>query len=162
ALREALESGAQDAEIERLTEALRAALENYLQALAQAGADHDPDAPPADQTVTAEDLDAMLDQVRDLAKSGAANAARQALAELEQLLENLRAPGGPGDGQAGGAGQQQGAGGQAGAVGDLIGRQRALADETFRRGETRGATGDDLAKDEGGLAGDLSGLMKSL
>lgn len=161
ALREALENGAPDAEIERLTESLRAALQNYLQALAQSGAESDPNAPPADQTVTAEDLDAMLDSVRDLAKSGAEGAARQALAELEQLLENLRAPGGAGEGQAG-AGGQQGAGGQAGAVGDLIGRQRALADETFRRGETRGATGDDLSQEEGALAGDLVDLMKSL
>jgi uncharacterized protein (TIGR02302 family) len=160
-LREALEDGAPDADIERLTEALRAALQNYLQALAQSGAESDPNAPPADQTVTAEDLDAMLDSVRDLAKSGAANAARQALAELEQLLENLRAPGGAGDGQANGNGQQ-GGGGQAGAVGDLIGRQRALADEAFRRGETKGATGDDLGADESALAGDLAELMKAL
>jgi uncharacterized protein (TIGR02302 family) len=161
ALREALENGAPDAAIERLTESLRAALQSYLEALAQSGAQNDPDAPPADQTVTAADLDAMLNSVRDLAKSGAASAARQALAELEQLLENLRAPGGSGGGQ-GGQGGQQGPGGQAGAVGDLIARQRSLADEAFRRGENRGLTGDDLAADENLLAGDLSDLMKSL
>ncbi len=161
ALRSALEEGAPDSEIERLTESLRAALQNYLEALAQSGTDIDPNAPPADQTVTAADLDAMLDSVRDLAKSGAANAARQALAELEQLLEGLRAPGGSGEGQAGQGGQQA-QGGQAGAVGDLIGRQRALSDETFRRGEERGATGDDLADDESVLAGDLANLMQSI
>lgn len=161
ALREALEKGAPDNEVERLTESLRAALQNYLEALAQSGAGTDPNAPPADQTVTAADLDAMLDSVRDLAKSGAAGAARQALADLERLLENLRAPGGGGEGQAG-AGGQQGQGGQAGAVGDLIGRQRALADEAFRRGETNGSAGDDLADDEGALASDLSDIMKSL
>lgn len=161
ALREALENGVSDTDIERLTEGLRAALQNYLQALAQSGAELDPDAPPPDQTVTAADLDAMLDSVRDLAKSGAAGAARQALADLEQLLENLRAPGGAGEGEAG-PGGPQGQGGQAGAVGDLIGRQRALADEAFRRGEIQGSTGDDLADDESGLAGDLSDLMKSL
>ena len=162
ALREALENGAADAEIERLTEALRAALANYLEALAQSGAETDPDAPPADQTVTADDLDAMLNAVRDLAKSGAANAARQALADLEALLDNLRAPGGAaGQGQAG-EGGQQGAGGPTGAVGDLIARQRALADETFKRGETRDAPGDDLASGEGALAGDLADFMKAL
>lgn len=162
ALREALENGAADAEIERLTEAMRAALQNYLEALAQSGAEADPNAPPPDQTVTADDLDAMLSAVRDLAKSGAGNAARQALADLEALLDNLRAPGrAGGDGQAG-AGGQQGAGGQAGAVGDLIARQRALADEAFRRGETRDAAGDDLAADEGALAGDLADFLKAL
>ncbi len=162
ALREALENGAADAEIERLTEALRNALQNYLEALAQSGADVDPNAPPADQTVTADDLDAMLNAVRDLAKSGAANAARQALADLEAVLDNLRAPGGAGGAGEAGEGGQQGAGGQAGAVGDLIGRQRALADETFRRGETRDAAGDDLAADESALAGDLAELMNAL
>lgn len=162
ALREALENGAADAEIERLTEALRAALQNYVEALAQSGAPADPNAPPADQTVTAADLEAMLDSVRDLAKSGAANAARQALADLEALLDNLRAPGGAGEAGAAGEGGQQGQGGQAGAVGDLIARQRALADEAFRRGETRDAAGDDLAADESALAGDLADLMKAL
>lgn len=161
ALREALENNAAGAEIERLTQSLRAALQTYLEALALSSGEPDPNAAPADQIVTAAELDAMLDSVRDLARSGAAGAARQALAELEQLLENLQAPGRAGGGQAGQRGQQ-GQGQGTGAVGDLIGRQRALADEAFRRGETRGATGDDLAEGESALAGDLSSLMKSL
>ncbi|MDZ7629033.1 MAG: TIGR02302 family protein [Parvularculaceae bacterium] len=163
ALRDALESGAADAEIERLTEAMRGALQQYLEALAQSGEESDPDAPISDQTVSAADLEAMLDSVKDLAKKGASNAARQALAELEQLLENLRRPGGGagGDGASGQSGQQ-GQGGQAGAVGDLIGRQRALADEAFRRGETKGVSGDDLADDQSRLAGDLADVMRSL
>lgn len=161
ALREALENGASEAEIERLTESLRSALQNYLEALAQSGREIDPNAPPADQIVTEADLDAMLDSVRDLAKSGAAGAARQALAELERLLENLQAPGRGGGGQAGQGGRQS-QGGQAGAAADLIGRQRALADEAYRRSETQGAIGDDIAEDEGVLAGDLSTLMKTL
>ncbi|MFN3960930.1 MAG: DUF4175 domain-containing protein [Parvularculaceae bacterium] len=161
ALREALENRASDAEIERLTEALRAALQSYLDALAQSGSEAGAETSEADQTVTAEDLEAMLDAVRDLAKSGAANAARQALADLESLLENLRAPGRSAAGAAGG-GRREGQGGQAGAVGDLIARQRSLADETFRRGERRDAPGDDLADKEGALAGDLADLMKSL
>lgn len=163
ALREALENGAADAEIERLTEAMRGALQQYLEALAQSGAQSDPDAPVADQTVSAADLEAMLDSVKDLAKKGAANAARQALADLEQLLENLRLPGSGGGGESSeGQSGQQGQSGQAGAVGDLIGRQRALADEAFRRGETKGASGEDLAEDQSRLAGDLADLMKSL
>ena len=161
ALREALENGASEAAIDRLTENLRSALQNYLKALAQSGRESDPNGPPADQVVTEADLDAMLDSVRDLAKSGAAGAARQALAELERLLENLRPPGRGGDGRSGQGGQQA-QGGQAGAAADLIGRQRALADETFRRSEMQGAIGDDIAEEEGALAGDLSTLMKSL
>ncbi|MFN0025415.1 MAG: DUF4175 domain-containing protein [Parvularculaceae bacterium] len=171
ALRDALEKGASDTEIEQRTEALRNALQQYLEALAQSGLAPDPNAPPADQTVTAADLEAMLDAVRDLAKSGAANAARQALADLENLLDNLNAPRRASGGEAGQSGQtgspagaQAGgeAGGQAGAVGDLIARQRALADEAFRRGNTQGAAGDDLAADQGALAGELGDLTKSL
>jgi len=163
ALREALENGVADSEVERLTEALRDALQQYLEALAQSGAASDPDAPPADQTVSAADLEAMLDSVRDLATSGASGAARQALAELEQLLENLRAPGGgaSADGQPG-QGGQTGQGGQAGQVGDLIGRQRSLADEAFRRGQAPGAKGDDLGDDQAALAGELGDLLKAL
>ncbi len=163
ALRAALEGGAADAEIERLTETLREALQQYLEALAQSGAASDPNAPAADQTVSAADLEAMLDEVRDLSKSGASGAARQALAELEQLLENLRAPsGGAGANGQSGAGGQAGQSAQSGQVGDLIGQQRALADEAFRRGETQGSVGDDLADAQGALAGDLADLMKTL
>lgn len=161
-LREALETGATDAEIERLTEALREALQQYLEALAQSGAGADQDAPPADQMVSAGELEAMLDSVRDLAKSGASGAARQALADLEQMLENLRAPGGAGAGGQPGENAQAGQGGQAGQVGDLIARQRALADEAFRRGQTEGATGDDLAGSQNSLAGEVGDLMKAL
>lgn len=160
ALRNALQSGADASEIERLTEEMRAALQQYLEAMAQSG-----EAPPegegrADQTVSADDLNAMLDSIRDLSKSGAEGAARQALAELENILQNLRLPGR----QAGDQGQSgEGAqGGAAGAAGDLIGRERSLADKSFERGQTRGAAGDDLASEQRGIAADLSALMQSL
>lgn len=160
ALKNALESGAPDNEIERLTEEMRAALQQYLQALAQSG-ETPQDGPPPDEVVNSADLDAMLDQVRDLAKSGAGEAARQALSDLENLLDNLRLSNrsqGGGEGQSG-EGQS---GGPAGEAGDLIARQRELADKSFERGQTRGAVGDDLGQEQGELAGDLSAFMKSL
>ena len=166
ALKNALENGADDAEIERLTEEMRAALQQYLQALAQSGGDPSDENAPADEILNSADIDAMLDAVRDLAKSGAGEAARQALADLENLLKNLRSPnrgaksrdGSGGEGKAGDAG----AGGPAGQAGDLIGRQRELADKSFERGQKRGAAGDDLGDEQSGIAGDLSELMKSL
>jgi uncharacterized protein (TIGR02302 family) len=165
ALKNALEEGAPDEEIERLTEEMRAALQQYLQALAQSGRQLAEDDRPPDEVVNSADLDSMLDAIRDLAKSGAANAARQALADLENLLNNLRMSGrgrsGSGEAGAGqpGDGEQGGAAGQAG---DLIGRQRELADKSFERGRRRGAVGDDLGDEQRGLAGDLSDLMKDL
>lgn len=161
ALRGALESGAAASEIEKLTEEMRAALQQYLQALAQSGQQSDNDGPSADDTINSADLDAMLDSIRDLAKSGAEDAARQALADLENLLNNLRFSsrgGNSRDGQ-GDGGQP---GGLAGEAGDLIGRQRELADKSFERGQKRGGKGDDLASEQDALAGDLTDLMKSL
>lgn len=161
ALRNALEEGASDSEIERLTEEMRAAIRQYLQALAQSGQTMAQDGPPADEVVDAADLDAMLDSIRDLARAGASNAARQALADLENLLNNLQLSGRPGGDGAGEGGEPR-PGGPAGEAGDLIGRQRELADKSFDRGQTRGNVGDDLGEEQGALAGDLSDLMKSL
>lgn len=161
ALKNALETGARPSEIEKLTEEMRAALQQYLQALAQSGQEPADGDQPADELINAADLDAMLNSIRDLAKSGAEKAARQALADLENLLNNLRLSrrGGKNGDSQGGQGQEAGSTGQAG---DLIGRERELADKAFERGQTRGATGDDLGNEQGTIAGDLSGLMKSL
>lgn len=157
ALKEALENGAPDGEIERLTEAMRDALQQYLQALAQAGAGA-ADGPPADEVVSSADLDAMLDSIRDLAKSGAEDAARQALADLEDLLASLRPP----RRAEGGSNGEGRTGGRAGEAGDLIGRQRELADKSFERGQQPGEAGDDLGDEQGGIAEDLSELMNAL
>jgi hypothetical protein len=161
ALKDALENGASDSEIERLTEEMRAALQQYLQALAQSGQEPSDEGRPPSEVVNSADLDAMLDSIRDLAKSGAEGAARQALADLENLLDNLRLPNRGGKGGEGRAGEGQD-GGPTGKAGDLIGRQRELADKSFERGQKRGALGDDLGEEQGGITGDLSDLMKSL
>lgn len=159
ALKAALENDAPDADIERLTEEMRTALRRYLEALAQSG-ERMADGPPPNEIVSAADLDAMLDSIRDLAASGADNAARQALADLENLLSNLRRSG-RGQGAQGEGGEGRG-GGAAGEAGDLIGRQRELADESFAHGQIGGAEGDDLGREQGALARDLSALMDSL
>lgn len=161
ALKGALENGAPDSEIERLTEEMRAALQQYLQALAQSGQGPSDEGAPADEVVNSADLDAMLDSIRDLAKSGAGNAARHALADLENLLNNLRLSNRGGQDGEGKAGEGQ-EGGPTGKAGDLIGRERELADKSFERGQKRGAVGDDLGEEQSGIAGDLSELMKSL
>lgn len=163
ALRQALERGASDDEIARLVEELRAAMQQYLQALAESGQAVASGQSP-DEMLSQGDLDDMLDAIRNLAQSGARNAARQALSDLENLLNNLRfSSQGGGQGAGSGEGQSgEGQGGAAGQAGDLIGRQRDLANRSFERGQIPGATGDDLAAEEGGLAGDVSGLIDQL
>lgn len=160
ALRQALENGASDKEIERLVEELRQAMNDYLTALAQSG-----DVAPGGNSAGGEqldqsDLDEMLDSIRDLSQQGAQNAARQMLSDLSNLLNNLRMT--QGGGGSSGEGQSGAGGGAAGEAGDLIGRQRELADSAFQRGQTPGANGDDLASAENALGGDLDQLIDEL
>jgi uncharacterized protein (TIGR02302 family) len=158
ALREALERGAGEEEISRLVEDLRASMQQYLAALQQSGQRPAEETGRPSETLESGELEQMLDQIRDLSQSGARGAARQALADLENILRNLRLSGGGGQGQ-GSPGQGQG--GAAGEAGDLIGRQRDLANRSFERGQS-GGEGDDLGDEQGGLAGDLSKMLESL
>ena len=132
ALRQALENGASDEEIDRLVEELRQAMNDYLTALAQSGQSAPASQSQNTQQLEQSDLDQMLDSIRDLAQSGAENAARQMLSDLENMLNNLRlSQGGQGNGQGtpGQGGQQSGEGNDSasGQAGELIGRQRSLA-----------------------------------
>ena len=102
ALREALERGASEEEIKKLTDDLRAALDKFLQALAeemrknpQTARQMDPNA----RNLRSQDLKNMIDRMEQLARSGAKDAAQKLLQELQQMLENLQMarPGQQGD-----------------------------------------------------------------
>jgi uncharacterized protein (TIGR02302 family) len=165
ALRQAIERGASDAELARLIEELRQAMNDYLTALAQSGQTPE-QAARNSQQLNQSDLDEMLDAIGDLAREGASNAARQMLSDLENLLNNLRVTeGGEGQGGEGAPGQSAGGEGQAGPsgeAGELIGRQRELADEAFERGQAYGENGDDLAAAEDALGDNLDGLIDEI
>ncbi len=96
-LMDALARGAEDAEIDRLMEEMRAALDRFLEALADRlrdqmaqGAEPQP-LPPDMQSLQSEDLQRLLDRAQEMARSGARDAARDLLAQLQNMLENLRA-----------------------------------------------------------------------
>lgn len=132
ALRRALENGASDEEIKRLTEQLRDAMNKFMQALAeemQRNPNLSQMTPNANmQTLRPQDLQRMLDRIEQLARSGARDAARQMLSELQRMMESLQA----GRMQ---RGQQQGnnqAGEMMNQLGDMIRRQQELMDRTFR------------------------------
>ena len=177
ALRDALARGAPDEEIRQLIDALRAAMEDYVAALARSG---DAEATADGQTLGDDALDDLIERMRDAASRGARDEARDLLSQLSQLLENLsiaqegQGQSGDGEGQRGGQGQQGGqaggtgqggqggedGGGATGALedaGELIREQRDLADDTFaaRRGD-RGADG--LGAQQRALAGRLGDL----
>jgi uncharacterized protein (TIGR02302 family) len=132
ALRQALERGASDEEIRRLTEQLRQALDRFMQALAeQMQRDGDTDARPLDRNarvIRPQDLKSMLDRIENLARSGARDAARRMLDEMQAMLENLsrnrRA-------QSGQSGEMDSALDE---LGRMIQEQQRLRDRTYREG----------------------------
>ena len=96
-LQEALANNAPDAEIERLMNELRETLDEFVNALAetiQRDFENGFIPQPLNQDsmeLTRDDLQNLVDQAEQLAQSGAREAAQNLLAELQQILENLRA-----------------------------------------------------------------------
>ena len=104
ALRQALERGASDEEIKKLMDQLRAAMDKFLQALAEEMRKNPQQLTrPLDRNNTRmlsqQDLKSMLDRLENLARSGNKDAARQLLEQLQSMLENLQMarPGAQGD-----------------------------------------------------------------
>jgi len=93
ALRKALEEDASPEEIERLMQELRMALNDFMRELAERAQQQAGDMPPMDpnQMLSARDLDQMLKDIEDLAKTGSRDMAQQMLSQLRNMLENLRA-----------------------------------------------------------------------
>ncbi len=133
ALRQALERGASDEELKKLMDQLRAALDKFMQALAEELRKNPQQlARPLDPNVRElrpQDLKSMLDRLENLARSGAKDAARQLLEELQQMLENL---------QMARPGQQDQDGDDMMSaldeLGNMIRKEQQLRDRTFNQG----------------------------
>ena len=97
-LQEAMDQNAEDAELERLMEELQQAMDEFLQELTRQAMEQGQQPPseamqqpdPNSQTVDRRDLQEMLDRAKELMRSGARDAAREMLAQLQEMLENLR------------------------------------------------------------------------
>lgn len=130
ALREALERGAPEDEIAALTEELRVAMSNYLQALAASAGQRQ--AQPAANVdagiLRPEDLEQMVEDIGDLAATGATNAAEQLLGQLEQMMQNLDTTQVPGGIER----EFQPGGEQLDDLGYLMQEQQRVMDETFQ------------------------------
>jgi len=115
ALEEALRSGASEEEIRRLMDMFEQAVENYLaaqmaEALRQGRVSQAPDGGDPNsggrQAMGDDELQRMLDALRDLSETGARDQARQLLSDMSRMLErmeNMQLQ----MGQQGGGGQQQ-------------------------------------------------------
>jgi uncharacterized protein (TIGR02302 family) len=151
ALRDALERGASDEEIKKLMDNLRAALDKFMQSLAEEMRKNPQMARPLDQNAARElrsqDLRSMLDRMERLARSGARDAAKQMLDQLRQMLENLqmaRPNGQQGDDMQSALDE----------LGDMIRKQQQLRDRTFRQGqEQRRQRGQQQQRDQNAMNG---------
>ncbi len=87
-LKDAIERGASQEEIQKLMSELRQALNNYLQALRQQqGKSNNAAMSPNAKTISPQDLQQLLDKIERLAKAGSADAAAQMMNELRDILE---------------------------------------------------------------------------
>lgn len=132
ALAEALRRDAAASELNSLIDAVEQALEAYLAAVVDAlmrqGLTAEGETVVPTAPLAAQDMRDLLDMVRQLAEAGARDGAHAALAQLERMLEGLRA------GLMGGvqpASDMAEAGRLMRALADLTQRQQALLDETF-------------------------------
>jgi uncharacterized protein (TIGR02302 family) len=131
----ALERNAPDKEIQELISKLEDAVQRYLQELArqemqqpdQAQAPIDPNS----QLLQSQDLNRLIDRMREMAQTGARDAARQLLAQLQDMLENMRTARMAQRGQ----GDPKGASGLMRGMDDLIGKQDRLLQRTFREAQ---------------------------
>lgn len=146
-LKEAIENGASQEEIQKLMAELRQALNRYMQALLQQKSDKkDNAARSADaKTISPQDLQQMLDKIESLAKSGSAEAAAQMLNQLRDILESLQTAK-RGDGNSGeeDAENMQ----KLDRLTDIMRQQQQLLDQTFRAQQ-----GDEAGQNQEGQLG---------
>jgi uncharacterized protein (TIGR02302 family) len=150
ALRDALKNGASEQEIAKAIEELRDAMNDYLREFAE-NAKRNPQNQQQQnqnaQTVKPQDLDKMLDQMKELSEQGAKSEAEQLLSQLEDMLNNLQMAQ---PGQQGQQGQQGQAQRQMNELGEILQQQQELMDQTQRaERQQNGEQGQDGQQGEG-------------
>lgn len=160
ALQDAIKNGASDAEIEKAMEELREAMNQFLQEFAER-AKQNPNAPQMQQNgqeLRQSDIDRMMDQIENLAKSGDRDKAQQLLSQLQDMMNNLQA----GRQQQGGQ-QDSEMRQQMDKLGEILRRQQEMMNDTFRmdqmqRGERQRGQNRDEQLGEGGQDEDRPGV----
>jgi uncharacterized protein (TIGR02302 family) len=132
ALKQALERGASDEEIKKLTQDLRQALDNYMRQLAERLRNNPQQlARPLDpntRILRQQDLNNMIERMERLSRSGDKEAAKRLLEQLQEMLENLQMAQ---PGQSGDSDMEQ----SLNELGDMIRKQQQLRDRTFKQGQ---------------------------
>ncbi|MFC3207087.1 TIGR02302 family protein [Aquamicrobium soli] len=137
ALQDALKNGASDEEIDQKMKELRQAMNEFLKELAQRQQNRNPAlADPNARELRSSDLQKMMDQIENLAKSGDRDKAQELLSQLENMMNNLQ------------AGRQQPQGEQDSEMrqqmdklGEIMRRQQEMMNETFRMDQAQRGEG---------------------
>lgn len=128
ALQDALKNGASDEEIDKAMKELREAMNDFLKEFAQRQQNQKSAQLPRDgKEIRQSDLQKMMDQIENLAKSGNRDKAQELLSQLENMMNNLQ------------AGRQQQPSQQDSEMrrqmdklGEIMRRQQEMMNETFR------------------------------
>mgnify|MGYP000197524388 FL=1 len=131
-LRKALENGASEEEISKLIDKLRSALNRFLQAMAEKARQNGnlakmPEGLGPDKMLTGKDLEEMLRNIENLAKTGSREMAQRMLDQLANMMQQLQM------GQANPNSQSQQMMNMVQGLGEVIQRQQKLLDETFKQ-----------------------------
>jgi len=128
-LQDLLKNGASDEEIDKAMKELRQAMQDFLREFAERHPNdrNAPRMPDGARELSQRDLERMMDQIENLAKSGDRDKAQQLLSQLEDMMNNLQA----------GRQQQQRQGQsemrqQMDKLGEIMRRQQEMMNETFR------------------------------
>jgi uncharacterized protein (TIGR02302 family) len=138
-LKEAMDRGATDDEIRRLTEDLRQAMDKFLREFAQRmqqnqqSQDQNQRTPP-DRMVSQDDLNRMLRQMEEAMRRGDVAEAQRLLEQLRNILENLQTAQ-PNNRMTDPLGREMNQAMQD--LEDMAREQQNLRDETFRDGQNR-------------------------
>lgn len=144
-LAEAIKRGASPEEIQELMDEMREAMDDYMAKLAENMEARTPEEQSADngQMITQNQLDEMLDRLQKLMEEGKTAEAAELMAQIQEMMENMRVVEGDGQGGQGGPGQQA-----MRDLGETLRGQQGLSDDAFRDMQ-QGRQGEDPGAQEG-------------
>jgi uncharacterized protein (TIGR02302 family) len=158
ALQNAIKDGASPEELDKAMKELREAMNQFLKEFAER-AQQNPNAPQMQQNgqeLRQSDIERMMDQIENLAKSGDRDRAQQLLSQLQDMMNNLQA----GRQQQGGQ-QDSEMRQQMNKLGEIMRRQQEMMNDTFRMDQMRrGQDGDQGQMDQQGQMGEQGSMGK--
>lgn len=139
-LREALDRGATEDEVKRLTDELRQAMDKFLREFAermqreQQQGQNDQNSQRPDRTITQDDLNRMLNQIEEMTRRGDVAEAQRLLDQLRNILENLQTAR-PNSRMSDPLAREMNKSMED--MDNMVREQQQLRDDTFRQGEER-------------------------